>query len=78
MIYFKLKNGNHLVLLEPTNFDRLKEGRAARSHDGEVVIVYVPDPVWMEEQIQKRMPGLDSEELEELLNECLKREPVKR
>ena len=41
----------HIVILETGNLEELKKGRPAITPDGEVLICWTPDPVWLADKI---------------------------
>jgi hypothetical protein len=70
VIYMK-SDKLHIVVLETGNLDELKKGRPAKSPDGEVLICWTPDPVWLADKI------LDTEgdgaKIGKLIDEAAKR-----
>jgi len=77
MLY--LKAGNlHLVILETPNLDSIKAGRPAKTPDGEVLIAWTPDPVWLADKIIDT--GGDVMKIAKLIDEAAKRpqKPVDR
>jgi hypothetical protein len=76
MIYLKIGNGT-LIILEPGNIERLKEGRLAVTPDRSISIAYAPDHVWLQEQIFKIGANkLTPADLTRLLEEGLSRPEV--
>lgn len=61
----------HIVVLETGNLDELKKGRPAHSPDGEVLVYWTPDPVWLADKILDTQG--DGEKIAKLLEEAAKR-----
>jgi hypothetical protein len=78
MIYFKLQDGRHLLIVEPANLVRLQGGEPLKSPNNEVMIAYTPDAPWLTEQLIMRDFNFDVKELDEILRESLKRDAVLR
>lgn len=76
VIYLKTK-GQHLLILEPANIERIQKGEPAKSPNNEVAVAYTPDLVWLTEQL-KGIDEMDVEKLDTLLKESLKRPAVHR
>lgn len=78
MIYLKFGN-QHLLILEPGNLKKLeKDGLLVTSPDKEVAVAYTPDPRWLSARLKEALDGenrIDPDQLEELLEEGMKREP---
>lgn len=52
MIYLKSSDGTaRVIVLEALNLERIKAGKPAKTPDGEVVIAFTPDPVWLADKI---------------------------
>lgn len=76
MIYLNF-DGKKMVILEPGNIERLKQGRIAATADKEVVLAYAPDHVWLQQEIFKiGAQNLKPEDIARLLDEGLKRPEV--
>lgn len=76
MIYLKVKN-SHIIVLEPGNIKKLKDGGMVRSPNGEVGILYTPDIVWFKEQQPKLQYGqMDVDLFDRIHKESLKRSEV--
>lgn len=61
----------HIVVLETGNLEELKKGRPAHSPDGEVLICWTPDPVWLADKILETQG--DGAKIAKLLEEASKR-----
>ena len=70
MIYMTAES-KHLVVLETGNLEKLKLGKPAVTPDGEIVLCWTPDPVWLADRI------IDAEgditKIVKLIEECSKR-----
>ncbi len=52
MIYITASDKSlHVVILETANLDEIKKGRPAKTPDGEVLICWTPDPVWLADKL---------------------------
>ena len=52
MLYLKSADGAlRIVILESTNIEELKKGRPAKTADGQVLIAWTPDPVWLADKL---------------------------
>jgi hypothetical protein len=78
MIYMKLSNGRHLLVLEPANLARLQDGEPMVTPNKEIMIAYTPDIVWLTAKLMKVEFGFTPSELDDVLAEALKREPIMR
>lgn len=79
MIYLKLNDGRHILILEPGNIQEITSGgNPAASPDKEVVVCYTPDAEWLEKKISERLKELQQspELLADLIVESQKRPPV--
>lgn len=78
MIYLKAGNLSILVL-EPGNIDRLKEGKPLTSPDEAVTVCYTPDMTWTMAKLRGlfEKDNLNSEVLEEVLKEGINRPEVR-
>jgi len=80
MIY--LKAGEQLVLiLEPSNIEKLKNGEPLRTPDRAILIAYCPDIVWLAEKITTIVDDerkLDVAAFDVLLQEGLDRPTIYR
>jgi hypothetical protein len=78
MIYMKTTDGLHLVILESGNLERLKKGLPAVTPNGEVMIAWTPDPVWLADKICDTKG--DGKDIAKLISEAAKRpeKPSKR
>ena len=68
----------HIVVLESGNLDELKKGRPAKTPDGQVLICWTPDPVWLADKIIDTKG--DGAQVAKLIEEAAKRpeKPSKR
>jgi hypothetical protein len=76
VIYLKLTDGRHLLILEPGNIQTLLDGgNPAASPDKEVMVCYTPDPDWLKERMMERWEEVKSspELFEKLLKKSQKR-----
>lgn len=76
MIYLKLTNGQHVVILEPTNIEAIKK-KPAITPNKEVMIWYTPDVVWLGEQIAANLDTMTGKKLDELIIASHSREEVR-
>lgn len=79
MIYMKLTDGRHILILEPGNIKELiSGGNPATSPDKEVIVCFTPDAEWLEKKISERLEELQQspELLADLIAESQKRPPV--
>lgn len=53
MIYFQTTDHKHVLVLEPTNLQRVQEGKIIVSPDSLVIVCYSPDILWTSEKIRK-------------------------
>jgi hypothetical protein len=52
MLYLKSPDDKvRLVVLEAGNLDDMRAGRSIGTPDGEVVMTYTPDPVWLADKV---------------------------
>ena len=80
MIYFTAADIRVLVL-EPENIERLKQGRPAHSPDNSVFLYYTPDSMWLAGKVQEIVDSdgtLDVAAFESLVQEGLNRPTVFR
>jgi len=61
----------HVVVLETGNLEKLKQGKPATTPDGEVLICWTPDPVWLADKIIDA--DGDAAKIVELITEAVKR-----
>jgi hypothetical protein len=68
----------HIIILETGNLEELKKGRPATTLDGEVLIAWTPDPVWLADKILET--NGDGGKIAALIAEAAKRpqKPTKR
>jgi len=82
MIYILAADDRALLVIEPTNIDRLKAGEPLISPDGKLVVLYTPDAEWTMGQIQSMCSAtdfmVDGELMDFIIKEGLKRPEVKR
>jgi len=80
MIYARLKNGQHFIVMEPGNIERLKRGRVMKTPDNEVLFAFAPDMEWTMEQFNAMMTAgeIDIEVVEQILKRGLIRPEVLR
>jgi hypothetical protein len=79
MIYLKLVDGRHIVILEPGNLRELERGgNPAVSPDKEVMVAYTPDVEWLNEKLMECRAELNQspELLDDLLKQSQKRPRV--
>jgi hypothetical protein len=78
MIYLQLSDGRDLLILEPGNLERLKQGKMGTTPDGRIAIAYTPDMPWLASEMTKAAKDgrLDANTLAALIEESHKREPV--
>jgi len=83
LIYLAGKSGQHVIILEPANLDKLRAGGFVKTPDDEksVIIGFAPDIVWTGEQIKVAFDESDNSfavaDLERILREGLSRPEVK-
>jgi hypothetical protein len=78
MIYLKLTDGRHLLILEPANLARLQGGEPITSPTHEVMVAYTPDILWLQDKLVQCDFEITPKQLDKLLAQGLKREPVLR
>lgn len=71
MIYLKGK-GVRIIVLETANLEEIKKGRPAKTLDGEVLIAWTPDMVWLADKIADVEDG-DAVKIGKLIDEAAKR-----
>lgn len=79
MIYFVC--GEQAVLIvEPTNIDRLVSGKPMITLDRKFMVLYTPDMKFTETQLMDMLLSgtVDPEKLDQVMKESLKREKVRR
>lgn len=79
MIYGILADGTRLVILEPGNFDRLRQGKPIHTPDGAVLICFTPDIKWTATELEKSIDatdGINPDTLVEVLEAGLKRPEI--
>lgn len=83
MIYLKLgggkrngENETRLLILEPANIERIKQGLPACSPDKSVFVAYTADSAWLTDEILKLGDDLSAERLTALIEESQKRPDV--
>lgn len=72
MIYFKASDGKRMIVLSEGNLKALRAGKPAKTPDGEVLVLYMPDVGWVSEQIGKLISPegkIDSDKLNRVLEE---------
>lgn len=81
MIFIGTDDAHRIIVIEPGNIDRLKEGKPLIAPDG-TLIVFTNDAKWTAEQIVemlKTMEGeFDAKLLDFIFKEGVKRPEVKR
>lgn len=50
MIYLK-GDGVKILILETANLEEIKNGRPLKTPDGEVLVCWTPDPVWLADKL---------------------------
>lgn len=86
MIFLKLHDGPTVIVIEPGNLDRLRQGKPLVTPDRSVMICYTPDMPYLENRVQEFIRdsmnevsmNLDVSAFDAILAASLKREPVKR
>lgn len=80
MIYAITESDQYVLIIEPGNLKKLKEGRPMRSPDDKVVVCYTPDMPWTIEAMKGAMRGgkVDTDLLIAILEEAAKRPEVVR
>jgi hypothetical protein len=79
LIYIKTQGGQHLLIIEPDNLDRLRAGEPLNSPTGDVTVAFTPDLDWLRSELiaissyREIMP----EDIDELLHRGLIRPEVK-
>lgn len=72
MLYLKTDDGSlRVIVLESANLEELKKGRPAKSPDGQVIIAWTPDPVWLADKLMES--GGDITVIGGLIDEASKR-----
>lgn len=82
MIYMYVKNGQHVIILEPANLDHLRVGGIVKTPDQQhsVIITFQPDIIWAGERLREIVGsdhGIDLDQLEALLTEGQHRPEVR-
>jgi hypothetical protein len=83
VIYMQGKNGQHIIILEPSNLDQLKTGRVVHTPDNDkcTLLMYSPDIVWTGTQIKKAFHmadgSIDVEELQRIVDESQSRPEIR-
>lgn len=83
MIQLALTGETALVILEPANLRKLREGDhitldlSKYGLSGHLTIAYTPDPDWMELKVKEAMPVSDVK-LGQLLQEGIQNKPIDR
>ncbi len=71
-----------MLILEPTNLERVQDGKPLVSPDSLVIVCYTPDIIWTSEQIKKVFDENDRkltpEKLDAILQEGLLRPRIER
>jgi len=79
LIYLATSGGKFIVILEPGNLELLREGEAAHTPDGVILIAYTQDAAWTDEQqALDHHCSLAVAEVERILAEGMKRPEVRR
>jgi hypothetical protein len=81
MIYSKTETGQHVIIIEPGNIERLKLGKVMKTPDNEVIVAFAPDMEWTSNQLRTVMTltnEVEIETLERILVEGLNRPEVTR
>lgn len=72
MLYLKSADGKvRVIVLEAMNLERIKAGEPAKTPDGEVLIAFTPDPVWLADKLMDT--DGDAAEIARLIDEAAKR-----
>ena len=81
MIYFTSKNGQHFMILEPGNLDRLQAGEPLKTPDGKIVVLFTPDMPWTMKQLEQIFARAEKTmtpaEFDRILKEGMKRPEVR-
>jgi hypothetical protein len=73
MLYLKSDDGSiRVIVLETKNIEEIMKGRPAKSQDGQVLIAWTPDPVWLADKIMEVADG-DMVKIGKLIDEAAKR-----
>lgn len=74
MLYLKSNDGElRVIVLETANLEELKKGRPAQTADGEVLIAWTPDLVWLADKIMDS--DGDAAAIAKAIDEATKRPP---
>jgi len=72
MLYLKGADGSiRVIVLETANLEQIRAGRPAKTPDGEVLIAWTPDPVWLADKIMET--DGDAQQIAALIDEAAKR-----
>lgn len=72
MIYMKSDDGSlRILVLETANLEQLKNGRPLRTQDGEVLVAWTPDMVWLADKLM--YTGGDASKIAEAIEQSAKR-----
>lgn len=73
MLYITTTDGRHVLILEPSNIEKMKAGTPAITPDKKVTVAYCPDMEWLQGQIRQASitENITQEVLDRLLNEGL-------
>lgn len=82
MLYFTTVSRQHVAIIEPSNIDKLKEGKPLLTPDGKIMVAYTPDMEWFQNHFRAMIgisnSSVDAKLLDFLLKEGLKRPTVMR
>lgn len=80
MIYIRLTDGTSVLIVEPTNLDRLRSGKPMVTPDRTIMIMYTPDMKFTECALQDMLTTgqIDTKTLQDVMDISIKREVVRR
>lgn len=55
MIFIGMKDGSTLIILEPGNIERMRDGKPLISPDNRVMVAFTPDMEWTQDRIMEML-----------------------
>lgn len=80
MIYMILGE-QRVIVMEPSNIEKLKDGKPLCAPDGSVLVAYCPDVEWLTSKVSEMLGAgreFDIEQFDALLKEGMRRAPILR
>jgi hypothetical protein len=82
IVIYMVLGEQRVIVMEPANVEKIKEGNPLIAPDGSVLIAYCPDSEWLAAKISEMIADgnreFGAEQFDALLRDGLKRAPIMR